>query len=32
MNGFIYKITNNLNQKNYIGKTTYSVEKRWKEH
>lgn len=29
---FIYKITNTINQKSYIGKTIYSVDKRWKEH
>ena len=29
---FIYKIINNINNKVYIGKTEYSVEKRWKEH
>ena len=29
---FIYKITNDVNGKVYIGKTLYSVEKRWKEH
>lgn len=32
MNGYIYKITNKINQKAYIGKTIYSIEKRWKEH
>ena len=32
MTGFIYKITNNLNQKVYIGKTIGSIEKRWQEH
>ena len=30
--GFIYKITNNLNQKVYIGLTTKTIEQRWKEH
>lgn len=30
--GFIYKITNNVNNKCYIGQTHFSVEKRWKEH
>lgn len=30
--GYIYKITNNINQKSYIGLTYFSVEKRWKEH
>ena len=29
---FIYKITNSINNKVYIGKTEYSIEKRWKEH
>lgn len=29
---FIYKITNDVNGKVYIGKTLHSVEKRWKEH
>lgn len=29
---FIYKITNDVNGKVYIGKTNYSVEKRFKEH
>lgn len=29
---YIYKITNKLNGKMYIGKTTCSVQKRWKEH
>ena len=29
---YIYKITNNLNNKIYIGKTSYTIEKRWKEH
>lgn len=29
---FIYKITNLINKKIYIGKTVYSIEKRWKEH
>lgn len=32
MNGFIYKITNNINQKVYIGKTTSSIQERWEEH
>lgn len=30
--GFIYKITNTLNNKIYIGKTERTVEARWKEH
>ena len=29
---FIYKITNNLNNKSYIGKTLLTIEKRWKQH
>jgi group I intron endonuclease len=29
---YIYKITNKLNGKMYIGKTTCNVQKRWKEH
>ena len=29
---YIYKITNNLNGKIYIGKTNFTIEKRWKEH
>lgn len=29
---YIYKITNDVNGKAYIGKTMFSVEKRWKEH
>lgn len=29
---FIYKITNNINQKSYIGKTLKTVDARWKEH
>lgn len=32
MTGFIYKITNKLNQKSYIGKTEKNVEERWKTH
>lgn len=32
MTGYIYKITNQINQKAYIGKTVYTVDKRWKEH
>lgn len=31
--GYIYKITNEINAKIYIGKTEYvNPEKRWKEH
>lgn len=29
---YIYKITNTVNQKVYIGKTMHSINKRWKEH
>lgn len=29
---YIYKITNIINNKMYIGKTTSTIEKRWKEH
>ena len=32
MNGFIYKITNDVNDKVYIGKTLSSIEKRFHEH
>lgn len=32
MTGFIYKITNKLNGKIYIGKTLSTIENRWKEH
>lgn len=30
--GFIYKITNDINQKVYIGKTTKTIAARWKQH
>lgn len=30
MNGFIYKITNEVNNKVYIGKTLFSIDKRFK--
>jgi len=29
---YIYKITNDINKKIYIGKTVETIEKRWKEH
>ena len=32
MNGFIYKISNDINDKVYIGKTLSSIEKRFAEH
>lgn len=32
MNGFIYKISNSVNDKVYIGKTLSSIEKRFQEH
>lgn len=28
----IYKITNKINGKQYIGQTMYTLEERWKEH
>lgn len=30
--GYIYKITNLINNKIYIGKTNYSIETRWNQH
>ena len=30
--GYIYIITNNINQKKYVGQTTQTIEKRWAEH
>lgn len=30
--GFIYLITNKINNKKYVGKTTATIEKRWLEH
>ena len=30
--GYIYKITNDINNQVYIGLTTRSIEQRWKEH
>lgn len=32
MTGYIYKITNLINQKAYIGKTTNTIKERWGEH
>ena len=30
--GYIYKITNTVNNKIYIGQTRYTIQKRWAEH
>lgn len=30
--GYIYKITNNINGKVYIGQTSKTIEERWREH
>lgn len=30
--GYIYKITNKVNEKCYIGQTSDSIEHRWKGH
>lgn len=30
--GYIYKITNRVNNKVYIGQTKYTIEHRWKQH
>lgn len=32
MKGYIYKITNKVNNKSYIGQTRYTVEFRWRQH
>lgn len=32
MNGYIYKITNDINDKVYIGKTLLNIEKRFLQH
>ena len=32
MNGYIYKITNRVNNKVYIGQTRRTIEIRWKQH
>lgn len=32
MNGYIYKITNDINDKIYIGKTLLNIEKRFLQH
>lgn len=32
MFGYIYKITNKINGKSYVGKTTGAVQTRWEEH
>lgn len=32
MNGFIYKITNRVNNKIYVGQTRFTLEHRWKQH
>lgn len=32
MKGFIYRITNKVNGKSYIGQTRYTIEFRWRQH
>lgn len=32
MKGYVYLIENKINGKHYVGKTYFTVEKRWKEH
>lgn len=32
MKGIIYKVTNKVNGKSYIGQTRYTIEFRWKQH
>lgn len=30
--GYIYQITNLINNKKYVGQTRFSIEQRWKQH
>ena len=32
MKGYIYKVTNKVTGKSYIGQTRYTVEFRWRQH